>query len=183
MNTAILDLAKAAGLAHEWTNAFGKPMQVSEDALRDILDKLGFPCATDEQCRDSEARLLSLQAGGDMPPLLTGTVGQPVQFPLHQRFAGKSFRITLEEGGHVDGRLPDDLGGGAVLPPIDRYGYHRLTVDGPGAETTLAIAPGQCFGVSDALAGAGAAQSADPRLWGLGVQLYSLRRHGDGGIG
>ncbi|WP_334187779.1 4-alpha-glucanotransferase [Noviherbaspirillum sp.] len=184
MNTAILDLAKAAGLAHEWTNAFGKPMRVGEDALRVILDKLGFPCATDDQCRDSETRLLAMAAGGDLPPLVTGTVGHAVRFPLHQRFAGKPFRIALEEGGHIDGRLPDDLGSGAVLPAIDRHGYHRLTLDGAGLETTLAIAPPRCFGIADAVAGAShAGQTADPRLWGLGVQLYSLRRNGDGGIG
>ncbi|MCL2428714.1 MAG: 4-alpha-glucanotransferase, partial [Alphaproteobacteria bacterium] len=52
-------------------------------------------------------------------------------------------------------------------------GYHRLEI----GETvvTIAAAPSRCVSVRDTEAGG--------RPWGIAAQLYSLRRHGDGGIG
>ena len=173
----ILKLARAAGLSHEWTNAFGQPMHVTPEALRRILDALGFPCASEEQCRDSHARLAGLDGGDRLPPLVTGVAGRPLHLPPASRLAGQAWRIEFEAGGHLDGHLPADTTQGVELPAIDHHGYHTLHVG--DSATTLAIAPPKCFGVADALGGSDAA----PRLWGLGVQLYSLRRPGDGGIG
>ncbi|HEY0844259.1 MAG TPA: 4-alpha-glucanotransferase [Noviherbaspirillum sp.] len=173
-------LATAAGIAVEWTNAFGRPMRVTPDAARAILEQLGFPCASEEQCRDSHARAVSLLDGDMLHPLLTGTVGHAVRLGPVKGVLGKHYRVVLEDGSHIDGRLPDHAAGDVELPPIDRPGYHQLHVG--DAHTTLAIAPPRCFGVGDALAGGGSPPS-DPRLWGLAVQLYSLRRSGDGGIG
>lgn len=179
MNDAhILTLAQAAGLSVEWTNAFGQPMRVAPDALRAILERLGFPCASEQQSRDSHARLAALQGGDELPALLTGTAGMPLRLGAIPRLAGQPYRIEFEDGGHVDGRIPDDVAGSIALPAIDRPGYHRLLAG--NALTTLAIAPPRCFGVADALA---AGNTAQARAWGLGVQLYSLRRAGDGGIG
>ncbi|WP_292933070.1 4-alpha-glucanotransferase [Noviherbaspirillum sp.] len=173
----VFNLARAAGLAREWTSAKGEPMQVAPESLRAILDALDLPCATPEQCRDSHQRLASIQGEDVLPPLVTGVAGSALHLPGAQQLAGKSYRIELESGEHIDGRFPDETGAQAELPPIDRYGYHRLLVG--ERETTLAVAPPRCFGVADALQG----RQADPRVWGLGVQLYSLRRRGDGGIG
>lgn len=176
----ILKLAQAAGLAQHWTNAFGKPMTVSPEALRHILEALGFPCANDEQYRDSMARLAMLDSADELPPLVTGTVGKPLRLPAVKRYAGQAYRIELEGGGHADGRIPDEVSQGIALPPIDRWGYHHLHVG--DASITLAVAPQRCFGVADALASDRPADTS-AQLWGLGVQLYSLRRPGDGGIG
>lgn len=41
----------------------------------------------------------------------------------------------------------------------------------------LAVAPERCYSVADAV------DQATPRAWGLSVQLYALRRSGDGGFG
>ena len=173
----ILNLARAAGLAHEWTNAFGQPMRVAPDALRRILERLGFPCASEDDCRASHARLAQLNGGGGLPPLFTSVAGRPLHLPPAPHLAGQAWRIELESGRHLDGRLPADTSHGVELPAIDHYGYHTLRVG--GHVTTLAIAPPKCFGVADALR----RPDEQPRLWGLGVQLYSLRRPGDGGIG
>ncbi|HJV52456.1 MAG TPA: 4-alpha-glucanotransferase [Noviherbaspirillum sp.] len=182
MNDAdVLNLARAAGLAHEWTNAFGQPMRVAPDALRAILDALGFPCASDDQYRDSMARLAALHDADRLPALVTGTAGEAIRLAPMPHVEGMPYRIELEDGGHLDGRFPDDVAGGVPLPAIDRAGYHRLLV--AGEETVLAVAPPRCFGVADALAARHGGPPRDPRLWGLGVQLYSLRRAGDGGIG
>jgi len=173
----ILKLARAAGLAHEWTNAFGQPMRVDPDDLRHILERLGFPCASDEQCRDSLARLAGLEGGDGLPPLVTGVAGRPLHLPAAPRLAGQAWRIELEDGRELSGRLPSDTSRGVELPAIDHFGYHQLHVG--DTATTLAIAPPKCFGIADAVGSTG----ASPRLWGLGVQLYALRRPGDGGIG
>ena len=173
----ILKLAHAAGLAHEWINAFGKPMRVTPEALQRILDQLGFPCGSDEQCKDSHARLAALDGNAGLPPLVTGVVGRPLHLPAAPDLAGQPWRIEIENGITLHGHLSDNTSQGVELPAIDHAGYHRLHVG--ESVTTLAVAPPRCFGVADALGG----DEAAPRLWGLGVQLYSLRRPGDGGIG
>ncbi len=192
----IFDLAQAAGLARDWTNANGQPMQVAPAALRAILEALGLPCTSDASCRESRQRLAAMNetnGTSGLPPLVTGTVGQAILLPGLHHAAGKRYRLELESGESIDGRFADaDVQkGGVALPPIDRYGYHRLIVE--DSQTTLAVAPLRCFGVADAvqLSGDQVANNVqgtqqiknDPQLWALGVQLYSLRRAGDGGIG
>ena len=176
---AIYTLAEAAGFSREWTSAFGEHKQVSADALHVLLEAIGLPCASEAQCRDSHERLAAIEGGDRLPPLLTGTVGQPLRLPPARDLAGRSYRIEFEDGEHVDGRFTEDAGAGPVLEPIGRAGYHRLLFD--STSVTLAIAPPRCYGIADALHRAEAADV--PRLWALGAQLYSLRRRGDGGIG
>ncbi|WP_194724788.1 4-alpha-glucanotransferase [Noviherbaspirillum malthae] len=181
MNDAdIIELAKAAGLVQDWVSASGEPKKVAPDAMRAILEALDLPCGTAEDCAASREKLRQLDDGSTLPPLVTGVIGQPVKLGLAASLAGRSYRIELEDGGEQNGQFGGDATAGFELPPIDRPGYHRLLAG--DQETTLAIAPPRCFGVADALA-ASPGLRRDPRLWGLGVQLYSLRRNGDGGIG
>lgn len=183
-DTDILELARAAGIARDWTSANGQPMQVSPESLHAILQALDLPCATDEQCRDSRAKLAALQGNANLPPLITGTAGHALHLPPAHALAGKSYCIEFETGGRIEGRFADDAAAGLHLPAIGHAGYHRLLAG--EHETALAIAPPRCFGVDDALrwhGGEEAEQADQARLWGLGVQLYSLRRQGDGGIG
>jgi len=63
--------------------------------------------------------------------------------------------------------------GAMRLRPIEAPGYHRLEVG--GRQITVAVAPRRCVTL-DELAGG-------KRLYGLAVQLYSLRRAGDAGFG
>src|SRR5262249_53146642 len=77
--------------------------------------------------------------------------------------------LTLESGARLSLTLEPSGG----LPPIDAIGYHQLRYD--DRELTLAVAPARCLGPADVL--------ANERSWGLAVQLYALRRPGDGGIG
>ncbi len=102
-----------------------------------------------------------------LPPLLTGVVGEPI--PLTQ--PPGDFELLLEDGTRLAGRS-EAHATGAVLPPVPAIGYHTLRL--AAGETRLAVAPPRCFGLAEA----GALGS-----WGLAVQLYALRRAGDGGIG
>ena len=56
-------------------------------------------------------------------------------------------------------------------PAIATPGYHQLEL--AGRRVTLAVAPHACPRVEDVA----------PNAWGLTVQLYGLRRPGDGGLG
>ena len=100
--------------------------------------------------------------GPDVPPLITSTVGQATEVP----FDGAAELIL--EGGT---RRALTLHG--QVPPIAMPGYHTLRHG--THEATLAVAPPRCITVADIAPGR--------RLWGIAVQLYGLRRAGDGGIG
>ncbi|GIZ53279.1 4-alpha-glucanotransferase [Noviherbaspirillum aridicola] len=166
-------LADAAGLMRDWQSFNGEPRQVSDEGMRRILGALGLACGSDEECLQSLAQL----EGGRLPALVTATVGQPLRLHLPPALARSPYRIDLEGGGHVDGRFGDDLSHGTALAAIDACGYHTLHTD--DGDVCLAVAPPRCFGVADALA----QHPQAARAWGIGVQLYSLRRDGDGGYG
>jgi 4-alpha-glucanotransferase len=145
---AILQRARAAGIAVDWIDASGQQQRVSSESLKRILDAL-HPEPLPE-----------------IPPLLTATVGESIALPgLQQDIAGE---LQLEgEPAHPITIAPRGI------PAIDRPGYHMLRF--AGHEVSLAVAPSRCFTIGDFAPG--------ERLWGLAVQIYSLRRPGDLGIG
>ncbi len=162
----LLRLADRAGVASRWKDVHGEWHDVAPDTLRAVLAALGLPSGT---ASDLEASLATLAKGSSsLPPLVTAEAGQPIAFTI----APGRFRLVLEDGTLRDGTA-EDQDGCAVLPAVDLPGYHRLTLG--GQETVLAVAPRRCFSVADAAPAA--------RPWLLAVQLYSLRRPGDAGLG
>ena len=167
-------LARAAGIAVDWTDAFGKRRTVKADTLRHLLSSLGLAGGTSAEIAASHGRLR--QGSRAAPTLITGEVGKRLPLPAGLRRAGaetRPFEILLENGAVVQGRGPE-------IPAIDLPGYHKLRY--ADREVTLAIAPRRCITVEE-LAGAG-------RRWGIAAQLYGLRRDmtaetpvGNGGIG
>jgi 4-alpha-glucanotransferase len=103
------------------------------------------------------------------PPVITTDVGTPVRL----RGQPGRWRLALEDGSVSEGWADDAGDGHVLLPRVDQDGYHRLSFN--GRDTVLATAPQRCWTVMEATEGR--------RAWGLTVQLYSLRRQGDGGIG
>lgn len=184
-DSALHRLARHAGIAVHWTDAYDQPQVVADEALRAILEALGLPCASQSDSRDSLARLAQEQAVGYLPPLLTGVQHQPVALPAHSHLHGQSCRVELENGARLTLLISDDATRAPMLPAIEITGYHRLLV--AGHILTLAIAPARCYTMADALAHQGHA-----RGWALAAQLYGLRSdtrkparkvYGDGGIG
>lgn len=165
-------LAAAAGIAVQWQDAFGQRQVVAPDTLRALLTALGLPCATPGDIADS---IHEAQSGSGLPPLITAWAGQPVTVALGQStWSPRRYRIRFENGGEVSGMV-EHLGPGEIsLAAVTTPGYHSLDLD--GRPCTLAVAPPRCFGISDAL-------GPSARPWGLAVQLYGIRRQGDGGIG
>ena len=169
-DTELLALAEQAGVAPRWRDAFGRTHDVTPDTLRAVLRALDLPAGSDAEIRDSRAALDEQGRTGSLPPLVTAVVGQEVRLPVP---AGR-FRVTLEDGRGYEGSTAADAEGHAMLGAVAEPGYHQLEIG--DVTVTLAVSPGRCVGVAE-LCGAAA------RPWGLAVQLYGLRRAGDGGIG
>ena len=155
-------LAEAAGVAPRWRDFEGEWHEVAEGTLRAVLAAMDLPAETDAQMAESRAGLA--EEGARLPPLLTATVGEPIRVPIEGPFT-----LVLEGGGReVRGRVE-----GGVIPAVAVAGYHSLDV--AGREAVLAVAPRRGFTAADAAPGR--------RAWALAVQLYALRRTGDGGLG
>ena len=163
-------LASRAGLAVDWIDANGRAQKVAPSVLRNVLTGLGHPAGS---AQEIDASLLELQAAQQalhLPPLITADVGAGLD--LARYFAPQTpCEIHLEDGSRLNLKLDTD----AVLPGLIPVGYQHVSID--GQTFTLAVAPARCYSVADAV------DSPIPRAWGLGVQLYSLRRQGDGGFG
>ncbi len=161
-------LCELAGLSTQWSDIFGKTHQVAQEDLGGILSALGVGADSPGEFR---ARIEQLeQENTTPPPLITAERSASVELPVPP---GR-WRLALEDGGILEG-VSEPHGAGSRIPAPDQPGYHRLEID--GRAITLAVAPARCFTIPQA-------KGRDhARAWGLALQLYSLRRDGDGGIG
>ncbi len=163
----LIRLAKAAGLSIEWVDADGKDQKVKPEVLRAILSGLGLPAESDEDIDRSLQKLDASEGADTVPPLLTVDQGTPLE--LGQYFEPSTrYSLTLENGSQKDGALDQQ----ARLDGIEQPGYHQLSI--AGQQLTVAVAPSACPSVEDV---------AGPGAWGVTVQVYGLRRPGDGGLG
>lgn len=162
-DAAVRQLAQQAGIAVDWIDAAGRPRQVSTSCLCRLLDALGLPCERPGELLESGKRLEQARAN---PPLVTATVGMAT--PMADLDGEVPAELVLEDGWRQSLLLRDRR-----IPPIATAGYHKLRY--ADREVTLAVAPPRCLTVGEIAEGR--------RLWGIGVQLYSLRRAGDCGIG
>ncbi|RKU00204.1 4-alpha-glucanotransferase [Burkholderia sp. Nafp2/4-1b] len=169
----IAELARAAGLEPDWIDSGGVAQRVSDDALVALVDALGWPCGTPIERVDSLAALVD--ANGATPRVVTGDAGVPLTLPRSVAPPGARFRIALESGDHVDGRVAG-AGEYGTVPPLTEPGYHALDIG--EQRVGLAIAPPRARPFD---AGDGARETA--RRWGIAAQLYGLRRAGDDGAG
>ena len=160
-------LAEAAGLSIDWVDADGREQRVTPDVLRAVLHGLGLDADSDEAVERSLEKLHFDGGADELPPLLTLDQGAALDMSRYCR-PGEPYRLELESGEHLDGSVDRQ----ARLAPIDTPGYHHLHI--AGHQVTLAVAPPACPSVQDI---------AGPGAWGLTVQLYGLRREGDGGLG
>lgn len=163
-------LAARVGLARDWVDANDRPQQVSDAVLRQVLAGLGHPAADDAAV---DASLRAVEQADDpahLPPLLTVDHGQPLALG-HYFNAASPVRCKLDDGSQRELALDAQ----ACLPGELPIGYHQLAIE--GRTFTLAVAPLRCHPLQDAV------EQRPPRCWGLSVQLYSLRRTGDGGYG
>ncbi len=154
-------------------------MALNDDEVRALSERVGIATrwhdifGTEHQVgiptlRSVLAALGPVETPSTLPPLITADTGKPVFLPA----PATSFELTLEDGRRFDGRATP-VDGGCTIRAILEPGYHRLTIG--SQELTVAVAPPR--------ASTGADLGAGNRAWGIAVQLYSLRRPGDAGIG
>jgi 4-alpha-glucanotransferase len=189
-------LARARGIGdayHAYTGELKQfPLATKAAILRAMHCRLDDALALEAQIRESEA---AHPAGllGDVVVLRSGVRAARINTPAIEQNALLRWRVALEGGGERrgevrawdlpergswqgDGRwfmlrdlpLPDDL------PP----GYHRLHLDleFAGQESCpLIVTPPKCFEP--------AALESGAKLWGVAVQLYTLRSAHNWGIG
>ena len=173
MNASLDDrlalLAEKAGIDVHWRDALDRPQTTSPDTLRAVLRALGLPADSVDDIDASLQRLDEESSGKRLPRLITADAGARVELPPSPR--GRAWRIAAEDGGVVsEGELPSSE---REIHAPSLPGYYTLSLGDD--EITLAVAPARTFGVSD-IEGA-------HNPWGVAVQMSSLRRPGDGGIG
>lgn len=162
-------LAQKAGISIHWTDALGRPQQVTPDAQRLLLESLGYAVQSPQQIDASVAELLERERTAHPGPLVTLDQGSAPSLAMHFD-AYSPFVLQHENGQRLEGRLDSS----ASLPAIEQCGYHQLLI---GEHClTLAVAPAAAPSVADCSQGRA-------RIWGLTAQLYALRRAGDGGLG
>lgn len=152
--------AREAGLLIEWEDVHGRPRRTPDATLETVLAALDLPADTPQTMAESRAKLAARKAAAGS--FLTADVGRPRPLPTAVAQAATTGRLRLEDGQIRDIVFDADSG---LIPAIDVPGYHQLEV---GERTlTLAVAPPEAWGLDDANGGRS--------VWGLAVQLYSLR--------
>ncbi len=172
-------LADEAGIAADYTDAFGQRVETPLSVRRGLLAALGLPAGTEEEARASLGRIHALRHGL-VPPLVPVEARRAARVPVRPEGGSGtlSWRVTDERGTARDGRVALTPGTEAIeLPPLTP-GYHKLvvTLGERRAEATVIAAPQRCWRPR-ALAEEGA------RDWGLAAQLYGLRSADNLGIG
>ncbi|MFC0336407.1 4-alpha-glucanotransferase [Kushneria avicenniae] len=173
MNRTLSALAEAAGIVIDWQDSQDRPQRLDDATIKGVLEGLGYATGSSDDIEESLAairRLHDPDSVADWPPLIVGEIDQAIELPGWVA-AGTAYILIDEQGsishGHADPR--------GQLEAITTPGYYRLQIE--GQERRLAVAPHRCMDVAT-LAGDG-----EQSMAGLGVQLYSLRRDQDGGIG
>ena len=188
-SNVLKQVAKQAGIADSYTNAWGNNELVSDDTLTSLLAALGY----DTQ---SEKTLLS-SAEKKQQKLILDSVkvikdGEPIHIDLNlgasARISDFSWRLETEQGEAIEGYLQSQVvtdlrtEGGALtfsLPSDLAWGYHKLQVlrrrrKSP-YEMTLIITPQACYKQP--------AIEKGNKSWGPSVQLYTLKTDHNWGIG
>ncbi|WP_309491449.1 4-alpha-glucanotransferase [Trinickia mobilis] len=174
-------LAERAGFEIQWDDAHGMPRRVPAGTLAALLERIGLPCSTAADAKHSMATLDAELSGRKLPPLMTAECERAIALPAAAVKSGSRYRIELESGSLIDGRFTAPKGEAALLAPISEPGYHTLVIN--DQHLRLAVAPRRCYTVDDAWRAFAGDRARPAALWGIGVQAYGLRRHGDGGIG
>jgi 4-alpha-glucanotransferase len=197
MLDSLLDqLARQRGIGDAYHNWRGDLVWVSSGTKRAILQAMGLPtddaAAVESALRERDAeRWRAL-----LPPVAVVHPGRGdvvIAVPAAALGHALDWRVVLAGGAVVSGtaRLAElreiescELDGCRIsrrelpLPATLGHGYHTLQVtaaDGLRAECALIVAPAACFEPQ--------ALQAGRRLWGVAVQLYTLRSQQNWGIG
>jgi glycogen debranching enzyme GlgX len=163
-DSALVELAEAAGVSRDWWEVDGTHHLVSAETHRALLTALRIPHATPDDVEAARRMLL------EKPSPIIARAGIPVELsPASPRRR----HLTIEdESGNV--RSFDVRAGQTLAVALDA-GYHVLRDSEETGTRHVIVSPGACWLPDDIARG--------KRVWGLASHLYALRHKGGEGIG
>lgn len=190
LEPSLTELAHRFAVATEYEDWTGKPVAVERSTLIAVLASLGVDAETEDGRMAALARHERDHWQRSLPPTIVGRDDSETSFWVHvPHGAPAEVSICLEDGSirsdirQVDNFTPPfELHGQRigeatfVLPAGLPLGYHRVHLRSGGHEATapLIITP-SWLGMPSRLGAR--------RLWGLAVQLYSVRSERSWGAG
>jgi 4-alpha-glucanotransferase len=190
LDAQLAQLAARHGVATEYWDWQGQPVQVPAETLIAVLHALGVPAATTEQRDNALHEHEKAHWARSLPPVVIARTGRPTSFWVHVTHGDPvEAWIELERGGvrtglsHLENSTPPyDLDGRYIgeasfeIPSDIALGYHQLAIRAGDYETrTLLIVTPSWLGFPERM--------GDRREWGLATQLYSVRSTGSWGVG
>lgn len=190
-------LATLYGIGASYSDFRGRPVQVAASSRIAILKAMGVDAASPQSMATAAHAFDTSSWMRMLPPAVVATLDTvpqvPIAIPVELRARQLKWSVTLEDGSNRQGSaalrdLALQSSGKAearsferrllLLPQDLPLGYHRvaITLDtGLSGDARLVIAPSTCH--KAAIVGAG------QRVWGIAVQLYSLRSANNWGVG
>ena len=188
----INELAQLCSVPSFYLDWAGRPVDVADENRVSALKAMGFDMSSEDSVRTAIASRIEQQWSGTLPSVAVLHQGGhfSVELCLEKTVAPVSidFEIRLESGeteiGSVTLSELDAVKAQVInqvekikvsldLPATLPLGYHTLVVD--GEQCSLIVAPVTCFEPQAMLEG--------KKIWGSGVQLYSVRSQRNWGMG
>jgi 4-alpha-glucanotransferase len=181
-------LARLVGLARDYWTIDGVCRTPSPADRAALLDSFGWPSGSEADLARSLMLAENRPWARALPPVMVVTEGEHLSVPvILAEGTATDFRLESETGDVVTGRVgeaPPEAAiriGGASLArhrldlPVLPVGYHRLALPSLGVEMLAVVAPWRCY--LPPVIGSGG------RVWGVSIQLYSIRSRRNWGIG
>jgi 4-alpha-glucanotransferase len=196
MDNPIRELAQLYGIADSYLDFRGQPKQVAVESQTAILAALSVDAADATAADKSIHEYHTRRWTAFVPPVIVVTEGKPISVPIAVPvdLAAKKvdWAVTLEGGEPRSGSAQLTKLQAIEEAEFDNRSYRRLTVPLPalplgyhtasfaldtGLQGTLrvVVTPEQCFEAH--------AIAEGKKLWGIAVQLYSLRSDENWGVG
>jgi 4-alpha-glucanotransferase len=189
-------LAGLRGIGNDYHNYRGELKQFSLETKSGILHAMGCPTEDDAKLGEAIAQTEVARFRKFLPSLATAhgpRIGFDINVTAREFGAMIVWRVVLESGSSFDGSVSTaacaevwrgEIAGSWItrrrfelaldLPP----GYHELEArisGGTPERCLLIVSPPKCFEPAAIVEG--------KKLWGIAVQLYSLRSRGNWGMG
>jgi hypothetical protein len=190
-------LARLHGIGERYHDYRGELRLFSRDTKSALLSAMGVEAATDDQAQAAIHQYETLRWTRMLPPVHVTCEDRPceiaVSIPLHLGARQLRWTVTREDGATCEGSAQldsltvsertrlDDVEYVRLLLPLPQdlpRGYHRLSAaldSGLEASCRLIVYATRCFEPAVIQRG--------ERVWGIAVQLYSLRSERNWGIG
>lgn len=196
MDKPLRQLARLHGIADSYLDYRGQPRQVSAESQTAILAALGVEASDDAAAEAAIHQHETRRWTGFVPPVVVFGEREPISVsiavPVDLAAKKVDWNVILENGDARSGTAQLSKLPVIEAAEIDNRSYRRLSLPLPslplgyhtaslaldtGLQGSLrvVITPEQCFEA--------AAIAAGKRLWGIAVQLYSLRADDNWGVG